>query len=415
VCKYLKRWSAFALALVVAVSVTLPAGAAGFVSSAVSTSMESAAVEAGYEVLGTAALADTESAGAAATFHLSGFEVNEDQSVVVAVQAVDADGNALPGHDLRYLLAGHQDGATAVTIQEPGCQYFAVLPLQGVLEQGCIASLTTTSAPGGGGYGITLSAELTMSDDLAEKVILAKGTQALKDMRITCRVESALLEGMTSVDAEQIAFTDLNRIYQVESAAVVNGGVEITCSVSDEAMAEWVYLVADDLKEELQAPMSMSCTTTISADVVHANANEDGKIYTYGQVTITNGDGTKAIPGMDAKKIVVPGKLAEVSAQTLIDLSLVKLSGVWSGERSLSVTVTNQNAIGLNGWLMCAAYDVNGRMLCCKAEYVAVAGGKIGTVSVDLPPAPGTIHSAKVMLLDASDGYTPMCIAAEVQ
>ena len=402
-----KKLAAFLLAFCMMTSLTLSAGAAD-----VETDMKDAVQEAGYTPVGSVMSVDAKAPGKAVEVELDLSGVKSGQSVVAAVQAVNAEGSAKTDHSLRYILVDEQG---MVTIQENDCQYFVVLPVQGVLEQGWIDGLTTTSNLTMEGHEITLSAKLTMSDALATKAAFARGMDKLEDMRFTCRVESPLLKGMTAVDMSQVTFTDPNGIYTLIGAEVVNGGVEITYCISPADNDRLAGMGAETAKKQLQSTMSMSCTRAISPAVIKQGANEDGMIYTYGQVTITNGDGTDPIPGLDAKRLVVPGKLSEVEAKNLIDPSLVKLSADWNGTNAVTATVQNAGDVTLEGWLLCVAYDAGGRMLGYNGTYAVVNSGAGKDIPIALPAVEGTIDHAKVMLLDIANGLAPLCGAALVQ
>lgn len=308
-----KRWTALAMTLCMLLSVVPVSAGAVTASDDTKTVMQRKAYMAGNTAVGAVTVVDARKDAAAVTAKIDCPNAVRGVSVVAAVQAVDAQGNALNGHGMRYLLGTESEGKLSLNIQEAEARYFAVMPVQGSLEQGSISSLVTTCKQVDDGYEMSCSAALTMSDDLAMMAAIAQGNEALKKMRMTCYLESNLLVAVTNADTSKVKFSDPKGIYTLVSAESTDEGLKITYRISDNALKRWASMAAEDIKAELQSQVTMECKETVSADLIKQCSNQAGKIYTYGRVEITYGNGGGYIPGLEATKVVVPAALAEMT------------------------------------------------------------------------------------------------------
>lgn len=308
-----KRWVAMVMALCMMVSVIPVSAGAVTVSADTKQTMQQKAYMAGNTAVGTVTVVDAKKDAAVVTATVDCPRAVSGISVAAAIQAVDAQGNALKGHSMRYLMGTEKNNTLTLTIQEAEARYFAVLPVQCVLEQGSISSLVTTCKKVDKGYEMTCTASMTMSDDLAVMAAMAQGNQALKNMRMTCYLESNLLVGVTSADTSKVKFSDPKGVYTMVSAASTDEGLKITYRISDGALKRWATMAAQSIKAELQTKVTMECRETVSEALIKQCSNQAGKIYTYGRVEITYGSGGGYIPGLEATKVVVPAMLAEMT------------------------------------------------------------------------------------------------------
>lgn len=311
--KQWKRWVAMAMSLCMMMSLIPVAAGAVSPSDNTKANMRQKAYMAGNSAVGAVTVVDAKKDAAVVTATVDCPNAVSGVSVVAAVQAVDAQGNMLNGQPMRYLAATEQDGKISLTIQEAETRYFAVMPVQGSLEQGYIESLITTCKQVSGGYEMTCSAALTMSDDLAMMAAMAQGNKALQNMRMTCYLESNLLMGVSSANTSNVTLSDPKGIYTMVSAASTDEGLKITYRISDKALNRWASMSAEAIKAELQSKVTMECKETVSENLIKQCSNQAGKIYTYGRVEITYGNGGSYIPGLEATKIVVPAALSEMT------------------------------------------------------------------------------------------------------
>ena len=317
-----KQWTrliALTMTLCMMVSVLPVSAGAAEVASATKAAMQTTVEDAGCDAVGSAVLVDAGAASAAVTKSLTCAKAKSQQTVVVAVQAIDENGAALSGHDVRFVLGTYKNGSVTVTYQETGCRYFAMMPIQCTLEQGYINPLLTTAEKSGSNYIAHCLAELVMSDDLAMTAVVNKSDPAMKDLRFTCYLENDVLAGPHDINPIEVDLVDPENVYTLVKAENTDEGVKIMYRISDEAFARWKTMAAADVKAELQTKMSIQCSETVSADAMESNLNQDGELYTYGRIEITNGEtGSKDIPGVDVKRIVVPTKLAVIDIDASI-------------------------------------------------------------------------------------------------
>ncbi|MBP3634636.1 MAG: S-layer homology domain-containing protein [Oscillospiraceae bacterium] len=234
------------------------------------------------------------------------------RTVAVAIQAVDANGNALAGHHVHYILGEYSNGAVTVTYQEAGCRYFAMMPIQGVLEQGTIHHLETTGRNNyDGTYQIYIETRLSMSDDLAMYVIANKTDEKLLNMRFTCYLESDVIESEHNVDLQDLVFEDPQGMYDLIEKEAYDEGVMIKYKLNREEWASWRYMAAAELKDVLQTEVTMYCDARVREAELREAANYDDEVWCHGHLELTyepNGMKT-AIPSVNLKTILIPATM----------------------------------------------------------------------------------------------------------
>lgn len=236
----------------------------------------------------------------------SGCKTNETVTVLV-----ESDGN------IRYILGSVSGGKVSAAYQENGADSFTMLAAQGAIDQGSL-TVTSSAAKNDGGYAVTYTAKLTMSDDLA---ILAAENRTdsarLKALRFTCVLEDDLLTQLDSVSAKDVAIQG-NSCFELVSTEVTDAGISIVYKLVESVVDSWktATVTLTDVRKQLQQPMTISCTKNASTAQVTDAQNSTGEIYTYGALAITYepNDRPVVIPTLDnAVQVVVPGKLAKMT------------------------------------------------------------------------------------------------------
>lgn len=273
------------------------AGAAE-VSAAVKQNLRSDAADKGFALgyAGEVHFVDAGREGDAVTAKLPYDIAVSDRSVAVAVCAVDQSGNVLAGHETRFVLGAYSAGRVNVTYQENGCRYFAMMPVQCFIEQGTIHHLSTDAYETSNGmYDIHVEAALSMSDDLAEYVVVNKTDERLLNMRFTCYLENEVIHAGHNAELDSnFRFDDPYGIYELleEETYATAGGLVIKYKLDRETWASWRYTGAAELKRILQTEVVMSCNARESEAVLLDAANYDNEIWTYGCLELTyEGDG----------------------------------------------------------------------------------------------------------------------------
>jgi len=133
---YAKRLTALLLSLCLLMAVLPTAAAAGTISASVKSDMEALAVECGFERAynGEVQFVQARDEGLAVTAKLDYTEGAANRTTAVIVQAVDASGDAISGKPARIVLGNERGNQVYVTYQETDCEYFAMMPVQGVLD-----------------------------------------------------------------------------------------------------------------------------------------------------------------------------------------------------------------------------------------------------------------------------------------
>lgn len=292
--------------------------AAAEVSGNVRSTMKNDAIDKGFSAayMDEIHFVDAGREGDAVTVGLPHDLAVSGRSVAVAVRAVDKNGNAVSGHSTRFVLGTYSAGRVKVTYQENGCRYFAMMPVQSVIEQGIIHELETTAVQTGADrYDVYVEASLSMSDDLAEYVTVNKTDERLLDMRFTCYLENDVLNASHNWDLESgLVFDDPHGIYTLleNETYVANGGLLISYKLNEDVWASWRYESAAALKNMLQTEVVMSCEAfNISEEELRDGANYDDEIWTYGCLELTYEPGGRQddIPAVDVAAFLLPAKM----------------------------------------------------------------------------------------------------------
>lgn len=232
--------------------------------------------------------------------------VKTDETVTVLVQS---------GETIRYILGQVSGGAVSATYQENGAGSFTMMAAQGAIDQGSL-TVASSADESGSGYEVTYQAALTMSDDLA---ILATSNKndatKLKSFRFTCVLEDDLLAQMTDVSADDVALQG-SSCFELVSADVTDAGISVVYKLIPSVVDNWITQTTTNVKAQLQQPMSISCTKTVTAAQLADAQNSAGDIYTYAALTITYEPSGRpiAIPTLgSATQIVVPAELAKMT------------------------------------------------------------------------------------------------------
>ncbi len=306
---YTKRLTALLLSLCLLMAVLPTAAAAGTISASVKSDMEALAVECGFERAynGEVQFVQARDEGLAVTAKLDYTEGAANRTTAVIVQAVDASGDAISGKPARIVLGNERGNQVYVTYQETDCEYFAMMPVQGVLDQGYIDTLTTSCEDNGSTYRVRVNSQLVMSDDLALIAAYNMTNSKMEDFRFTCYLENDILADMTGLDEEDFSFSDPQGVYTLVDVSMTAYGLAIEYRLSDNTLQELSKEKVDVIKATLQSRVSMRATRSVSARDLERAANDHDEIYTYGRIEITCG---RMIPGVDVESIVVPAELA---------------------------------------------------------------------------------------------------------
>ena len=289
---------------------------AASISGTVQQGMEDDAADVGFasDYADGCHFVDAKVAGADVTAKLPHDLAVPGRTVAVAVQAVTSSGSPLSGHPTRFVLGTYSNGAVTVTYQENDCRYFAMMPIQGYLDQGSIHHLeTTASKVNSTVYNIYVEARLIMSDDLAEYVVMNRDDDRLLDMRFTCYLENEAINASHETELQDLAFSDPHGIYELleDETYATDGGVVIKYKLNEETFATWKYESVSSLKSILQTEVIMSCAARMSKSELRAAANSDNEVWTYGHLDLTYEPGGRMqpIPAVKLETILIPAEM----------------------------------------------------------------------------------------------------------
>ena len=264
------------------------------------------------EYCGSIQLVEAEGEGLAVNASLKYTKGVKNRTTLVMVQAIDAEGKPLENHPVHFVQGIVSGSKVQVTYQEPGCQYFAMMPVQHAIEPGHIVPLHMDIVENDHGYTVFYKADLTISDDLALICAYNKADrETLKGLRFTCYLEDALLEKASAIGVEDYHFENPSQVFEVVEVQNTGHGVALVYKLGEEELDALAEMDTIEAKEHLQQPMHMNCDHNVSADVLKSVVNSKNEIYTYGRVEISyvNGD----IPGTGMAKVIVPAVMEKVS------------------------------------------------------------------------------------------------------
>lgn len=314
--KMLKRIVSAAVILCMTVALFAGFAAAAEVSGGVQQTMKSDAGDKGFSVafMDQIHFVDAGREGDAVTVSLPHKLAVSGRSVSVAVLAVDKNGNALSGHDTRFVLGTASAGRVSVTYQENECRYFAMMPIQSIIEQGTVHYLeTTATAVSASRYDVYVEARLSMSDDLAEYVVVNKTDERLLDMRFTCFLENEVFDSEHHAELQDLQFIDPHGIYTLleNESYVSEKGVVIRYKLNEKTWASWRYESAASLKSMLQDELVMHCDALVSEAELLEGANYDNEIWTYGclEITYEPGGSKDPIPAVLEETFLLPAEM----------------------------------------------------------------------------------------------------------
>lgn len=306
-----------ALLLVLCLTLSLCSGvafaAAPTASREVKALFKAAVMENGFaeEYKGDVQMVEAEAEGLGVDVTLKYTKGAKGRTTVVMVQAVDATGKPLENHPIHFVKGVVSGNKVQVTYQEPGCKYYAMMPVQYAIDQGYIVPLTMEVRDNGTDYTVAYTADLTISDDLA--LICAYNRydhDTLDKLRFTCYLEDMLLEkaGVLSVDDYQ--FDNPSEVFEVVEVLNTDHGVALVYKLCEQELQNLSKMDVIEAVEHLQLPMHMNCYRDVSADVLKSVINTENEIFTYGRVEITYVDAN--LPGIDIPKVIVPAVLEKV-------------------------------------------------------------------------------------------------------
>lgn len=81
-------------------------------------------------------------------------------------------------------------------------------------------------------------------------------------------------------------------------------------------------------------------------------------------------------------------------------------------EADAAILIENRTQSAMSGWLLCAAYDRNGRQIAANGQYIGLKAQGQSTLTLHLACGTGEIAAVKAFLLDPSTGYRPLCGSA---
>ena len=312
----LKRIAALFVVLCISVTMFTAMAGAASVGAAVKQGMLSDAQDVGFapDYAGDAQFVDAGRAGEDVTARLPYNPGVDGRTVAVAVRAVDANGSALTGHKTRFVLGSYSSGSVTVTYQENDCRYFAMMPIQGYIDQGSIHYLETSASEVKSGiYDVYVEARLVMSDDLAQYVVINKSNANLLNMRFTCYLENEVLNTSHSSDLANLVFDDPHGIYELleNETYATDGGLVIKYKLNEDTFEGWRYESAASLMSILQTEVIMSCSARVSETELRAGANLSDEIWTYGHLDLSYevGGRPSAIPVVNVETVLIPAEM----------------------------------------------------------------------------------------------------------
>ena len=81
-------------------------------------------------------------------------------------------------------------------------------------------------------------------------------------------------------------------------------------------------------------------------------------------------------------------------------------------EADAAILIENKTQSAMSGWLLCTAYDRNGRQIAANGQYIGLKAQGQSTLTLHLACGTGEIAAVKAFLLDPSTGYRPLCGSA---
>ena len=81
-------------------------------------------------------------------------------------------------------------------------------------------------------------------------------------------------------------------------------------------------------------------------------------------------------------------------------------------EADAAILIENKTQSAMSGWLLCAAYDRNGKQIAANGQYIGLKAQGQSTLTLHLACGTGEIAAVKAFLLDPSTGYRPLCGSA---
>lgn len=281
------------------------------------------------EYKGEIQMVEAEAEGLAVNVTLKYTKGVSGRTTVVMVQAVDAAGKPLSNHPVHFVQGIVSGSKVQVTYQEPGCQYFAMMPVQCAIEQGTIEPLNIAVAKLGNGYNVSYTADLTISDDLALICAFNKGDrELLQNLRFTCYLEDLLLEKAGVLSVDDYRFDNPSKMFEVVELVNTGHGVGLVYKLAEDKLEDLAKMDTMEAKKYLQRDMQMSCLRVVPESVMESVVNEKGELFTYGRVEITSVDGY--IPGTDFEKVIVPAVMdkATIAVNTAPAVSDPSVTGV---------------------------------------------------------------------------------------
>ena len=329
--KFVRRLTAFFVVLCMVVTM-LPAAGAVDVSSAAKDMLNAAAKESNLTLTGTMTVIKASQAGADVTASLSAptdASYNSNKTVTVLALAVDEDGNPLMDHSVRQILGEVKNSGIEVTCQENNVQYFAVQATQSVIDPSHIVNFTITSSSynlGANSYDGTYTAKVTISNDLTAILWATKSQEdILRNLRFTVYLEDELLNDPTlagkylnnfNLTIETVPGISGPIFEQDGSATTTKYGIAVKYKLTEETITRWgQYDNSNAFRDDVRREMTMTGTGKLDdAATLYAALNADRELWSYGRIEITyEPNGVLAnLPGVGAKKLVTPAKLAHL-------------------------------------------------------------------------------------------------------
>lgn len=179
-------------------------------------------------------------------------------------------------------------------------------------------------------------------------------------------------------------------------------GFSVTASVSDnEQVSQVVLSIVTDEGKSISLPMS-EVDGIWTVDVVEL----EGVSAMNATVVAFDWAGNRNESEPYAIEIDVP------DAPAAIELSAEWTEGGWSAGVSVTIKTNQQQAIG--GWLICAVYNQDGKMVGIDNVYAGLQAIDEQTYTLTFDCDAAEIYSGTVFFVDINNGYIPFCEGANL-
>ena len=169
-------------------------------------------------------------------------------------------------------------------------------------------------------------------------------------------------------------------------------GFSVTAQVTDEQLTSVLVNIAAEGVNTMSFPMTQNESGLWAADVTGIAGLDSVQVT----ITATDHAGNRTTSGTYTVNIDVPAE----------PIGLTLTHEIGEGGK-VQVTAANHSTRALGGWLVCAAYDTNGKMLSSSSAYIGLSANETKDYDLHLEcDLQG--YTVKCFMLDVANGYAPM-------